>query len=304
MRASRFVARRYDFRWTLLRHHGARAGADCTRRVCAGSIQSERAFVFTHRSELDQALGPPRKLDEIRLPGAPLRRKLVPIAEVLRRRSECEVHLVEGSWQPAVVQNREFGPVRIGSAAFAGRKANGAWRPGAKIRTENSKQVWRVMAMFGDGHVQVRSGMNKHVVKSETVVAEEKFAVQVYFVDGQAFRVAASEVAEPPLYQYKACYWESRCSPGFYRILLDKEGWGAMEKDAQQLRLWEQRAAEEVGQPAPQAASKVSHEARRSSQLRGVRGVARSAPSQLRIATIRHGLKMFVLILPCFGHFG
>ena len=35
-----------------------------------------------------------------------------------------------------------------------------------------------------------------------------------------------------------------------------------------------------------------------------MRGVARIAPSQLRIVTIRHGLKVFVLILPCFGHFG
>ena len=129
--------------------------------------------------------------------------------------------------------------MRIGSATFAGRKANGEWRPGAKIRTENSKQVWRVLAVFGDGRIQIRSGMNKHAVKPDTIIAEEGFAVQVYSVDGQAFRVAASDVAEPPLYQ-------SRCSPGFYRILLDKEGWGAMGKDNQQLRLWEQRAAEEA----------------------------------------------------------
>ena len=31
---------------------------------------------------------------------------------------------------------------------------------------------------------------------------------------------------------------------------------------------------------------------------------AASVPSQLRIVTIRHGLKVFVLVLPCFGHFG
>ena len=31
---------------------------------------------------------------------------------------------------------------------------------------------------------------------------------------------------------------------------------------------------------------------------------ARIAPSQVRIATIRHGLNVFVLIFPCFGHFG
>ena len=40
------------------------------------------------------------------------------------------------------------------------------------------------------------------------------------------------------------------------------------------------------------------------SQLRGVRGVARIAPPQLRTVTVCHGLKVFVLILPCFGHFG
>ena len=81
---------------------------------------------------------------------------------------------------------------------------------------------------------------------TDTIIAEEKFAVQVYSVDGQAFRVTASDVAEPSLYQSKACYWESRCSPGFYRTLLAKEGWGVMGKDVQQLRLWEQRAAEEA----------------------------------------------------------
>ena len=57
-----------------------------------------------------------------------------------------------------------------------------------------------------------------------------------------------------------------------------------------------------VGQPAPKAASKLSYEARRSSEE--CVGSARIAPSQLRIVTIRHGLKVFVLILPCFGHFG
>ena len=51
--------------------------------------------------------------------------------------------------------------MRIGSATFDGRKANGEWRPGAKVRTENSKQVWRVLAVFGDGRIQIRSGMNK-----------------------------------------------------------------------------------------------------------------------------------------------
>ena len=49
-----------------------------------------------------------------------------------------------------------------------------------------------MLAVFGDGRVQIRSGMNKHVVKPETIIAEERFAVQVYSADGQAFRVTAS----------------------------------------------------------------------------------------------------------------
>ena len=59
-----------------------------------------------------------------------------------------------------------------------------------------------------------------------------------------------------------------------------------------------------VGQPAPKATSKVSHEARRSSEECVVRGVAHIAPPQLRIVTILHGLSVFVIISPCFGHFG
>ena len=49
-----------------------------------------------------------------------------------------------------------------------------------------------------------------------------------------------------------------------------------------------------VGQPAPKAASKA--EPRGPSQLRGVRGVARIAPSQLRIVTIRHGSHQFFYV--------
>ena len=59
-----------------------------------------------------------------------------------------------------------------------------------------------------------------------------------------------------------------------------------------------------VGQPAPKAASKVSHEARRSSEECVGQHAWHRPNSQLRIVTIRHGLKVFVLILPCFGHFG
>ena len=49
------------------------------------AIQSERALVFTNRIELDGHLGGPRRLGMIRLPRVPMRRKLLPIAEVLRR---------------------------------------------------------------------------------------------------------------------------------------------------------------------------------------------------------------------------
>ena len=46
------------------------------------------------------------------------------------------------------------------------------------------------------------------------------------------------------------------------------------------------------------------HRTRRSFENREVRGVARAAPSQLRIVTIRRDLNVFVIILPCFGRFG
>ena len=51
-------------------------------------IQSERALVFTSRTECDAHLGEPRRLDLIRHPAVPMKRKLLPIAEVLRRRAE------------------------------------------------------------------------------------------------------------------------------------------------------------------------------------------------------------------------
>ena len=48
---------------------------------------------------------------------------------------------------------------------------------------------------------------------------------------------------------------------------------------------------------------RIESEPRGPSQLRGVRGVARMAPSQLRIVTVRHGLIFFVIIFPCFWSF-
>ena len=102
------------------------------------AIQSERAFVFTNRSEFDEHLGEPRRLDEIRMPKVPMRRKLLLIAEVLRRRSECELALVPGSFRPCLVQQREFGPIKIGDAEFASRTAGGVLRPGARVRLADS----------------------------------------------------------------------------------------------------------------------------------------------------------------------
>ena len=49
---------------------------------------------------------------------------------------------------------------------------------------------------------------------------------------------------------------------------------------------------------------RIESEPRGPSQLQGMRGVARIAPSQLRTVTIRHGSNVFVLIFPCFGYFG
>ena len=52
-------------------------------------------------------------VDKLRFPMVPMRRKLLPISEVLRRRGECEIAIVPGSFQACVVQNRASGPVRI-----------------------------------------------------------------------------------------------------------------------------------------------------------------------------------------------
>ena len=99
------------------------------------------------------------------------------------------MHLEEGTWQPPVVQSREFGPVRIGSAAFSGRKTSGSWRAGAKVKTSNSQQVWCVLNVFADGRLHLRSGMNKCVVKPDVVASEETFDVNIFSIDGQAFRI-------------------------------------------------------------------------------------------------------------------
>ena len=220
------------------------------------AIQSERAFVFTNRSEFDEHLGEPRRLDEIRMPKVPMRRKLLPIAEVLRRRSECEIALVPGSFRPCRVQQREFGPIKIGDAEFASRTAGGVLRPGARVRLadfepsgRSSGQTWRVLFVAADGRLKLRSGSNVVHVRPKTEPVVEPFRIDIFSIDGQAFRVTASDVAEPPLFQSKAAYCETRgvdlgVKP-FYRILLAGDGWSLMEKPLEQARLWKVRAAEE-----------------------------------------------------------
>ena len=213
------------------------------------AIQSERAFVFTNRREFDDKLGPPRQLDRISRPSVPMRCKLLPIAEILRRRAECELAVVPKSFQACVVQNRSVGPVRIGSVEFASVKGDGSPRVGAKVTLSTSKQVWRVLATHADGRLRLRSGTNVVIVRPERPPVVHPFRVFVYSIEGQAFRVTASDVAEPPLLQGKACYWETRCLPevpAFYRILLEGDGWGLMGKSHTQRLLWKQRHSEEL----------------------------------------------------------
>ena len=104
------------------------------------AIQSERTFVFCNREEFDVALGEPRRLDKLRFPMVPMKRKLLPILEVLRRRGACEIAIVPGSLQACMVQNRASGPVRIGSVEFASTKSDGTPRVGARIALSTSKQ--------------------------------------------------------------------------------------------------------------------------------------------------------------------
>ena len=82
------------------------------------------------------------------------------------------------------------------------------------------------------------------------------------------------------------------CSP------VTRRSMRACERHKRASRAWSARWP-----ASPKGASKLSHEARRSSKE--YVGSTRIAPPQLGIVTIRHGLKVFVLILSCFGgHFG
>ena len=99
------------------------------------AIQSEHAFVFTNLVEFDEHLGAPMRLDNLRLPIVPMKRKLIPIADLLRRKYECELPIVKSSFQACAVQSRSAGPVKIGSAEFSSAKGDGTPRVGSKIST-------------------------------------------------------------------------------------------------------------------------------------------------------------------------
>ena len=165
---------------------------------------------------------------------------------MLRRRSECELAIVPGSFRASRVQAREFGPIRIGDVEFASRKGDGSLRAGAKVKLDGTGQVWRVLYAAADGRLRLRSGKNVVMIRPSVSPVVVPFRIDIYSVEGQAFRVTASDVAEPPLLQSKAAYWESRCVPGFYRILLEGGAWSLMEKPEGQLRLWKSRSAEEL----------------------------------------------------------
>ena len=176
-----------------------------------------------------------------------MKHKLLPVQEVLRRRRECEVLLEEGSWQPAVVVQREFGPIRLGSGRFVSEDARGRPSIGSKVVLPDSKNEWRVLRVFDEGKVvkvELRCGMVKIVRDLAKGYELRPFRVEVYSIDGQAFRITSSDIAEPPLRQSKACYWDARV--GFYRILLPEEGWLLMGKPARVLERWRTRAAEEA----------------------------------------------------------
>ena len=119
-------------------------------------------------------------------------------------------------------------------------------RAGAKLKLDGTGQVWRVLYAAADDRLRLRSGKNVLTVQPLAEPVVVPFRIDIYSVGGQAFRVTASSVAKQSLLQSKAAYWESRCTPGFYRILLEGDAWSLMEKQEGQLRLWKSRSAEEL----------------------------------------------------------
>ena len=222
-------------------------------RVLGEAIQSDRVMVLTSREEFKGHVASPAKMASKRRPAVPLSRKLLPIGEVMRRRGECEVLVEPGTWQGCTVSSTHaYGPVKLGSYVFRSVDADGLPAEGALVRFANSSELWRVVQRFGGGgdgsvvRAKLRSGAKK-LFKPLAGAVVEPFRVAVYSTRGQAFRVTASEVAEPPLRQSKAAYWEDRGDGmGFVRILLAEEGWFAMGKSADVLQRWKERATLEA----------------------------------------------------------
>ena len=127
-----------------------------------------------------------------------MRRKLLRTAEVLRRRSECELALVPGSFHPCRVQQREFGPIEIGDAEFASRTACGVLRPGARVRLADSEpsgrssgQTWRrVLFVAADGRLKLRSGSNMVHVRPKTEPVVGPFRIDIFSIDGRRSSVS------------------------------------------------------------------------------------------------------------------
>ncbi|MAV11925.1 MAG: hypothetical protein CL861_00440 [Cyanobium sp. MED843] len=229
-------------------------------------IQSERAMVLSNRKEFHPKLGAPRALGEVRRAAVPMKRYLLTAAEVGRRRFECEILAREGSWIPARVGQREYGPVRLGTIEFKSTDEQGNPVAGAMVRMADSKDVWRVVAVVAENvggnrivRYKLRCGMlvkfksldlpgglarvKAGKAKPDEVDRLEPLTLSVYSIDGQAFRITSSDVAEPPLRQSKAVYWDPRLN--IYRILLPEEGWLLMGKPREVLSRWRTRYVEE-----------------------------------------------------------
>ena len=97
--------------------------------------------------------------------------------------------------------SREFGPVRIGDVAFSSRKGDGTFRAGAKVKLDGTGQVWRVLYASADGRLRLRSGKSVLMARPSVEPVVVPFRIEIYSIEGQAFRVTASSVAEPPLLQ-------------------------------------------------------------------------------------------------------
>ena len=83
-------------------------------------------------------------------------------------------------------------------------------RAGAKVKLDGTGQVWRILYVAADGRLRLRSGKNALTVRPSVEPVVVPFRIDIYSIYGQAFRMAASSFAEPPLLQSKAAYWEPR----------------------------------------------------------------------------------------------